>query len=269
MEAFFLPLGAGRRFALLHRPPAGQRSYGTVLHVHPFAEEMNKSRRAAALAARALATSGWTVLQIDLDGCGDSTGDFGDATWDGWVADVLASAEWLRRGFDGRHWLWGVRAGALLCAAAVNLPPPMGLLLWQPVHSGRQHLNQFLRLKLANEMIGATARTGTQALRAQLERGEHVEVAGYRLGPALAEGLARAELDLPRIYDRAVWLEVSSAAEPALAPGSRSHLAKARERGVAVEAACVQGEPFWQTQEISECQPLVDATVAILSAARQ
>ena len=73
---FFLRFTAGNRFCLLHA--TDRRAVGAVLYVHPLAEEMNKSRRMAALQARALAASGWVVLQVDLFGCGDSDGDFGN-----------------------------------------------------------------------------------------------------------------------------------------------------------------------------------------------
>ncbi len=49
---------------------------------------MNKSRRMAALQARAFAAMGFGVLQIDLFGCGDSSGDFSDARWDIWKQDL-------------------------------------------------------------------------------------------------------------------------------------------------------------------------------------
>ena len=48
----------GQRFCLLHTPPASQPALGHVVYVHPFAEEMNASRRMAALNARALARAG-------------------------------------------------------------------------------------------------------------------------------------------------------------------------------------------------------------------
>ena len=51
---------------------------------------MNKSRRMAALQARAFAEMGFGVLQIDLFGCGDSSGDFSDARWDIWKQDLIA-----------------------------------------------------------------------------------------------------------------------------------------------------------------------------------
>lgn len=44
---------------------------GSIVYIHPFAEEMNKSRRMAALQARALTLAGFAVLQLDLIGCGD------------------------------------------------------------------------------------------------------------------------------------------------------------------------------------------------------
>ena len=83
-ESFFLPIDEGRngqRFCLFHRAH-GDVTKGSILYIHPFAEEMNKSRRMAALQARALAKAGYAVLQLDLLGCGDSSGDFGDALID-------------------------------------------------------------------------------------------------------------------------------------------------------------------------------------------
>jgi hypothetical protein len=45
---------------------------------------MNKSRRAVAVASREFARDGWSVLQIDFSGCGDSSGDFSGARWEAW-----------------------------------------------------------------------------------------------------------------------------------------------------------------------------------------
>ncbi|MFN3884534.1 MAG: hypothetical protein ACK4Q4_07240 [Rhodocyclaceae bacterium] len=46
-EAFFLPVADGNRFCL-HHPPAGA-ARGALIYLPPFAEEMNKSRRMAAM----------------------------------------------------------------------------------------------------------------------------------------------------------------------------------------------------------------------------
>jgi len=267
-EAFFLPRENGQRFCILHRPGDGQSLRGSVLYVHPFAEEMNKSRRMAALAARALARAGWAVLQLDLLGCGDSTGRFGDAAWREWIADVKAGWAYLRNQFAPTPWLWGARAGALLaCEAAPELEGVHAALFWQPVVSGRQHLTQFLRLKLAREALGSGGdREAMKTIRTQLDQGEPVEVSGYELAPSLARGLDAAELALPDAVARVAWLEISSAEPPSFTPVSAASIESFRQRGIRVDARVVTGPAFWQTVEIEECDGLVAATTEALSA---
>ena len=147
-EAFFLPVGDGQRFCLFHpaQLETGAALRGQVLYVHPFAEEMNKSRRMAALQSRALARAGFDVLQIDLLGCGDISGDFGDATWADWVNDVVTGYHWLRARCVARGepalrqplWLWGQRAGCLVATQAARaLPEPCNFLFWAPPPSGK------------------------------------------------------------------------------------------------------------------------------------
>jgi exosortase A-associated hydrolase 2 len=265
-EAFFLARPPGRLFCVLHRPSTGAPR-GTVLYAHPFAEEMNKTRRMAALGARALAADGWAVLLVDLSGCGDSSGDFGEATWAAWIEDLRTSWVWLATRFEGARVLWGLRAGCLLAAAvAGTLPAKPRLLLWQPVLSGKQHLAQFLRLRLARERIdGAGDSSGSQALRAELAAGRAVEIAGYDLAPALALGLEAEELGLEGYPERVGWLEVASGDPPELAPSARAKVAPWRTSGARIEARAVVGIAFWQTVEITECPALVDASVAALA----
>jgi len=75
---------------------------------------MNKARRMTALAGRRFAEQGFGVLQIDPLGCGDSSGDFGDATPTIWTANFIRAAEWIQERGGSNVWLWGLRAGALL-----------------------------------------------------------------------------------------------------------------------------------------------------------
>jgi exosortase A-associated hydrolase 2 len=266
-EAFFLPRESGQRFCILYEP-GEQPARGSVLYVHPFAEEMNKCRRMAALGARALARAGWAVLQLDLLGCGDSTGRFGEAGWDEWLSDARAGCTYLQNRFGASPWLWGARAGALLaCEAGAQIEGVRAMVLWQPVVSGRQHLTHFLRLKLAREALGGTAdRDALQAVRARLQQGQSVEVSGYELSPSLASGFDSAELVLPDGIARVAWLDVSSAEPPSFTPASLARIAALRERGARVDARVIAGPAFWQTVEIEECEGLVAATVEALAA---
>ena len=266
-EVFFLPIDGerGQRLCVHHRPQ-GPAALGAIVYVHPFAEEMNKSRRMAALQARAFARAGYAVLQIDLLGCGDSSGDFGDATWADWVGDVVAAATWMQHRYAQPLWLWGLRAGCLLaCEAAQRIDPPCNLLLWQPPATRKLLLQQFLRLKLAGDMLGGQAKGAMDKLRAQLAAGEAVEIAGYSLAPALASGLESAILAAPPVHGQIAWLELSTREDAALLPASERVIEQWQRAGHELTTHVVQGPAFWQTSEIEESPALIDATLAALT----
>lgn len=264
-EFFFLPVGAGQRFCIFH-PPQASVERGAVLYLHPFAEEMNKSRRMAALQARALAAAGYGVLQIDLLGCGDSSGDFGDATWEAWRMDVASAVAWLRQRTSAPLTLWGLRAGCLLATnAAVDLQEMPNFIFWQPVLSGKQHWQQFMRLKAAAEMLSGRGKEILDALRQQVDSGENVEIAGYTVGPGLRRGLEESELvPLHAQAGRVAWFEVTARKDGCMAPASLLRIDQWRSAGWDVEAVQVEGPPFWQTSEIEDAPELIAGTMKAL-----
>lgn len=269
-QAFFLPTGTGERFCLFH-PPQGPVPRGRVLYLHPFAEELNTTRRVVAQQARALARAGFAVLQIDLLGCGDSSGDFADASWNAWLRDAEQAHAWLGAHASGPLWLWGLRSGALLAAQLLPLlhepgQAPVHLLLWQPVAQGQQMLQQFLRLRAASQWLGAGS-AGQASPAHLLAQGQTVDIAGYPLGPALAQGLGGARLQVPVAVPpgRLVWLEVSPQPAPALGAFADKALAAWRSAGWQVQAQAVAGAAFWQTVGIDDAPALVHATQQALA----
>ncbi len=275
-EAFYLAAERGQRFCLFH-PAQGKVTHGLVLYIHPFAEEMNRARRMAALQSRALAQTGYAVLQLDLWGCGDSCGDFDDAQWQGWVSDVVHACHWLRNhtyalggGLKTTPlWLWGLRAGCLLgVSAAAQLGETCNFLFWQPPTSGKLLLQQFLRLKVAGDMLDGAGKHTMEALRQQLAKGTAVEIAGYMLSAPLAQGLEQAELAPPASNGHArrlEWLEVSMQDNTRLGPASAKAIAQWQQSGYRVASQTVQGPAFWQTSEVLDAPALIAATTAALA----
>jgi exosortase A-associated hydrolase 2 len=266
-QALFLaaaPGYSGQRFGLFHSAGPDTAHRGAVLYVHPFAEEMNKSRRMAALQARALAQAGFDVLQMDLLGCGDSSGDFADATWSAWVADVLHGCQWLRQRSTGPLWLWGTRAGCLLAVdAARQLPQPCHFIFWQPPTTGKILFQQFLRLKAAADLMGGQAKGILEGLRRQLAQGEQVEIAGYQIAAALAVGLEQATLSPPVEHADAQWVhwfELSTRQDATLSPASSQAVAKWQQAGYTICTHLVNGPAFWQTTEVEDAPALITST---------
>lgn len=263
-DVFFLPAAGGeQRLCLFHAPAGTPRS--KILYLHPFAEEMNKSRRMVALACRALAEAGHAVLQIDLRGCGDSSADFGDASWADWQADVRLGLDGLdaRVPGDAPLWLWGLRAGCLL--AAFDWGRQANHLFWQPMTSGKLALQQFLRLKLAAEMAGGAAKGLMEQMKAELAAGRAVEVAGYSLGASLAAGLDATKLAPAGMPGRVEWLELSTRDDAALTPASELAIKSWTEAGWAARSQIVQGPGFWASAEIEVAPALIAATVEALA----
>ena len=266
MQAFFLPLAAGGQRFCIARWPAAQAVRAWVIYVHPFAEEMNKSRRMAALQSRALAAQGFGVLQMDLQGCGDSDGEFADASWAQWLDDLLALAAWAVARQAAPLWWWGLRAGCLLAAEAAALRGGPGhFLFWQPVVAGATALTQFLRLKLAGDALAGPGRQTTKDLRAALQAGQCLEVAGYELPPAVADGLAQSSLARPDATQSVIWLETSMRPDPDLLPASQAALAAWQATPCRAHSAVVAGPAFWQTVEIEDAPALIAASTAAIS----
>ena len=262
----FLDTSHGRIFCQRSRA----HGEACVIVVPPFAEEMNRSRRMWSLLAAQLAGAGIDTLIPDLHGTGESDGDFADARWDSWREDLDRACRFARAEGARHIALLAVRLGALLALDYLQRVPQRDmaggiaqLILWQPVLDGRQHLNQFLRLKLAAGLRqAATVKETTASLRERVVRGERLEVAGYELTANLLAALDSLDGQslAPTGVARVDWLEVSSGEPAAVAPVSGRIIETWRTAGVNVSAQAVRGEAFWAMQEITIAPELITLT---------
>lgn len=262
-DVFFLGEGNGRRFCLATWPSGEIR--GALLHVHPFAEELNRSRPMCALATAAFADAGWLVLQMDGHGCGDSFGDFADATWASWQDDLDLGRHWLAQQGHPVATLWTLRSGSLLAASWLKrsgLDWPV--LMWQPMISGKQLLTQILRARLADDG-GSDSKHVMGRLRQQLKDGAPVEVGGYVISSALASGMEEATLDaLPDGQAPLGLMEVVNAPAAALTPAATALLARCGSGTRACASDIVHGPKFWQSMDTRMAPELAPRSVSLL-----
>lgn len=270
VEPFFFDADPGTRLSLYHRPAPQVPARGAILYVHPFAEELNASRRMASLQSRRFAALGYAVLQLDMFGCGDSCGDFHAARWELWKRDLATARDWLAERCDGPMHVWGLRLGGLLAldfaagaGAAVD-----GIILWQPYLHGRTCINQFLRQGLGADPDGPQT---TSALRATLQAKGVLEIAGYELAAPLAQAIDAvdaASLVLPPCPVHWFASPGHGHGPGRLAAAAARLGARWAEGGTTLTLHELDGAAFW-TGERAQCQVLLDATSAAFASTRE
>ncbi len=272
MNAFFIaprfidsPQG---RIFILHHSPRDLKPHSGVVLVPPFAEEMNKSRRMLTLVAEALAERGFHVMLPDFYGTGDSEGGFADASWSGWLEQLDCSINSMKRDYGIEHYsLLAVRSGALLAAQYLQQSYAAEVekwALWQPVVDGEVYLTQFLRLRLAADMLsGSKEKETTKILKQLLANGEEVEVAGYGLTSAVTDGLAASSLEniTPDLLPPTSWIDVVASEGQSSPLINRKLVQSWVESGVTLQHQICVGEPFWGGVEIVEIPDMVSKTV--------
>lgn len=142
IEPFFFGPPARQLFGCYHEPPAWPaRDEGVVL-CYPAGQEYIRSHRACHHLAARIARAGFPTLRFDYFGTGDSAGEDEDADLEQWEADLrLAVAELKARGGVEQVIVLGLRLGASLAlVAAPRIAGLAGLVLWEPVVSGRRYL---------------------------------------------------------------------------------------------------------------------------------
>lgn len=268
---FFLDDDGRSLFAVHHQPGRGVPVRGHVLCALPFNEEMNRCRSMVTLQARALAERGFGTLVVDLFGTGDSAGEYRDARWDLWLANLTAGFRWLEAREGGCCTLWGIRLGALLVAqlARAIAKPDLRLIYWQPVTDGKLHLTQFLRVRIAAQMDRTDLpKETTASMREQFAAGRCVEIAGYEIHPELASVMDQLRLGglPPPTGAKTLWLENAGATRDELTPASQQIVSQWHTDGHAVEPHSFAGPAFWQLHERVVAPEIIARTTAWLEA---
>jgi exosortase A-associated hydrolase 2 len=193
---FFFDRGPWRLFAIHHEPRSAARRL-PFLFCHPFAEEKLWAHRVYVSFARELARRGHPVLRFDYVGNGDSSGSFTDSSIDTASADIAAAIDVLKQcAGTPRVGLLGLRLGGSLAFRAASARDDVdALVLWSPIVDGARYLQELLRVNLTTQMaVYREIREDREALGSVLASGGIVNVDGYEITRAMADGLGALSL---------------------------------------------------------------------------
>jgi uncharacterized protein len=246
-QPLFFQLGNDRLFGMLHLPPQARPGHALVI-CHALAEEKLWSHRVLVSFARELARRGTAVLRFDFRGEGESDLEFEQAGIESRIQDAVRAAEVLLEHVPslGAVTLLGHRLGAPIAVAAARRlgPRARGVVLWDPVHTGRDYLMQWLRSNLAKQIAvdGKAGRT-RQALIQALDAGDTIVVDGYGIGAPLYPELVALEL--------AAMLNALQCPTLVVTPEEISGKARAN-----IQWVCAREPAFWrESKELFQCAP--------------
>jgi len=168
-----------------HCPPEGRARAGVVV-CPPLGRDYIQAHYALRMLAESLAQLGLCVLRFDYDGTGDSAGDDTDPDRvASWMASVRSALGVVRAAGATSLTVVGMRFGATLAGMVVEHEVGIdGLVLWDPVVSGRAYLAEQRALSALSSTV-----------RSPMEDGA-VEAPGMIFDPDTASALR--SLDLTR-----------------------------------------------------------------------
>jgi len=277
MHSEFICLQQRRLFVIQSDASMSAQQPTVTVLLGAFAEEMNKSRHLFSQCRQQLAACGGSSMQMDPYGTGDSDGDLDQTTVLTWRADLQALLVLLQqRGYQAVNFI-AMRFGALQLFDLLAQTDPLPLrlhkiVLWQPFLQPSQFLQQFFRLKVAEQMA-LGEKTSQQQLQQQLDEGEVLEIAGYPLTADFVQSvrqmadvhqLAASQAQNTAEKASLLWLETSTL--PNLSPVVQ----KGVEQLSALfdtQVTLLAGAPYWTATELVACPELISATVDFLQEA--
>ena len=194
---------------LAHYLPADQKADSNnsrvVILVPPFAEEMNRSKRMYVLCARLLANSGIHALCFDFSGTGDSSGEWGEFSYDDWVSDLKVVYDYAKSIASEVNFV-ALRFGALILADAAkdDRVSANKCIFWDPIEKGESLTRQLVRMKIAAAMADEAKKITTRDVIDSMNHEGLLESAGYHVSRLMFEDIKSKNLfDLmPTVADK-------------------------------------------------------------------
>lgn len=272
-KIFFFPGSSQRKLlGILYYPSSPGNHQTGIVYCHPFTEEKNMSHSVAVKACRAFSELGFPVLRFDMSGCGDSMGDFEEATVPSWMEDIGAAVEVIKHESGAqRIALFGLRLGgglALLHAQNdANLP---FLILWEPVLDFDHYIRQFLRRSIASQIVANAAdKTTVAGLERQLAEIGMVNVIGYSITRRLFDSICsvsrKPSQEIPSCPT--LVLSISQMDKPSSQLCAYRDVLKS-SANASVTFDHIRVDPFWDRYWRWECPEVIQRTMQWLEDTR-
>jgi pimeloyl-ACP methyl ester carboxylesterase len=187
---FYFGTPSRQLYGCYHFPKAGLNRESAVVLCNPLGEEYVRFHRAFRQLAERLSVAGFPVLRFDFYGCGDSAGDAEEGRVAQWLTDISTAVDEVsRRGRVKKICLVGLRFGAALSAiVGVDRQDIDRIVLWDPVVSGKDHLDELGRLH--REMLGRA-----HVKRMPQPAGEHqTELLGFPMSNSMMTDIEHLDL---------------------------------------------------------------------------
>ncbi len=217
-EAFLRPsFGGNPSFAVLSKPMGEARGMGWVI-CHSLGMEQMHMQRFEVAVARALAAVGFPVLRYHSQGYGDSHGSTLEVSLESHLRDAVAAGQLLAssEGIVSLGFI-GSRFGGLVAALAAGRLKATGLVLWDPVVSGRRYLASLFRWALVTNLAGRGVDKGEGVdPRESLRRGDVFDLQGFPLREDVNEEIASLDLlqALPPWQGESLVVQISTSPSP-------------------------------------------------------
>ncbi len=233
---------------------SGRGEAACVILCFPFADERKQSVRAYMQVARVLGQRGLASMLFDYSGCGNSEGEFQNATFDVWARDTLCAYDYAKSLRYSKIMALGVRLGAnIVLEAQATRPVFEYILMWNLIADTWRYLQAEKRRTRLLSMLSAKRRGPSCA---QDPDGEIVDLSGYHCGLGLLKSFkSHYPEDLLRRIDNGV-------VESAVVVSRDSAEAGMYADGTAPRLR-VQSQSFWYMPDASGLDGFAEATAEL------
>ena len=218
------------------------------LFCHPFAEEQKRVLFLHNQIAFQLANAGYPVFMGDYYGCGDSEGEFEDATITGWSNDIERFCKFFIKKYDlNSIGLIGTRLGGYLACRLLNTSLPIEkAVLIEPVLSPVRDFKMSIRQKLVKELhTGGHVNSNRKDMIKALESNGSIDFDGYCISSKFYRDLKTNHQSIEPVKGKADLLFVHVSKKQTLSPNYQTFLDNWTLLENAVTVLQEDLSPFW------------------------